>query len=112
MSWYYNNINGFKAEHPEPVPYGALRAGLLPSPAAVRNIVYTMKITNMKSEEDAEKLSAALLKMEGVCEVKPTLQQNKLAITFNPAGTSLAYIARTIANLGYHYIQRRCKCCG
>lgn len=111
MSWYYNNINGFKAEHQGHAPYEGLRAGLFP-PAAVRNIVYSMKITDMKSKEDAEKLSSALLKIEGVSEVNPLLHQNKLAITFNPLGTSLANITRTIANLGYHYIQRRCKCCG
>lgn len=111
MSWYYNNINGFKAENPQPLN-NIFRAGLYSTQTVIRNIVYTMKITDMKSSEDADKIKEALLRLQGVRDVNSILHQNKLSITFSPSETSLANIARTISNLGYHYIQRRCKCCG
>lgn len=111
MSWYYNNINGYKAKHPQP-PHNTFHAGLYSTQTIIRNIVYTMKITDMKSSEDADRITEALLKLEGVRDVKPILHQNKLSITFCPSETSLANVAHTISNLGYHYIQRRCKCCG
>lgn len=63
-------------------------------------------ITNLKNEEDCEILQKALESLPGVVRVKSLLNQKKINITFNAVETNLTVIAHTIANLGYHHVQR------
>ncbi|MCR4441131.1 MAG: cation transporter [Peptococcaceae bacterium] len=71
-----------------------------------KEFAYTINITDMKSKNDAEKISSALLAQSGVVRVKPLLHQKNLTVYFNPVSTSLSTIAHIISNLGYHHVRR------
>lgn len=82
MSWYQKDL-GAKGELP-----------------------INVTITDMHTEKDMEKLTKTLLELDGVTNVRGMLAQKRLTVHLDPAKTSLATLVFTIANLGYHYIQR------
>jgi hypothetical protein len=110
MSWYYKNINGQQTAQGL-TPQSTFRGGIYSPFAPIRDIVYTMKISDMERPEDAERISTELMKLEGISSVNPILYQNKLSISFNPTKASISHAARVISELGYHYTQRGCKGC-
>jgi hypothetical protein len=105
MSWYKETVDNLMEKRlfdPEAskMPSAKLYA------QARREFPVTITVTDMYNEQDKDKLTSALLALEGVSSVKPILHQKKLVVAFNPGQVSLQTITYTIAQLGYHYIQR------
>ncbi len=105
MSWYHDKVNEIISEKlPEP------SAANLPSKklyeAYGKDMSVTITFLDMNTPADQEKITNALLGLEGVSRVKPALQQKKVSVVFNIKKVSVETIVYTINQLGYHHIQR------
>jgi len=103
MSWYQEKVNSLI----EGLPSDSAR---FDSPSrqytAGKEVPVTITITDMHTEADREKISSALLSLNGVSGVRALAPQKRITVTLDMRKISLDTIAYTIAKLGYHYIQR------
>ena len=63
-------------------------------------------LTDLNRESDSEILKSNLLSLQGVKQVKTSLSQKRLTVTYNPEKATPQSIAYNINKLGYHHIGR------
>ncbi len=103
MSWYENRLGKLAETMEEEISM---------SYAKMKNhcgnnasITVNMKITNLNSETDYERVTSALRTIKGVESFGP-YEQKKLSVTYNQSQTSLEYIVYKLSVTGYRYINR------
>ncbi len=99
MSWY--SQRAMQILGPQQLPdlsYGY--------PPDLRQVTMTLIISDMRSGEDAQKISNALRNLPGIISVKTILERRWVVLTYYLPQISLEIIGHHITKLGYHYIHK------
>jgi len=75
-------------------------------PADLRQVTMTLIVSDMRTGEDAKKISNALAGLPGIISVKTILERRWVVITYYLPQISLEIIGHHITKLGYHYIHK------
>ena len=105
MSWYKKRLNNFANLDLTHYSHSFL-TNSRQSKTPGKEVSISFPITDLNSEEDAEKIAAALFSLQGVKNVNITLHQKKVMLTYQPELLDLGSVAYTINQLGYHHVHR------
>lgn len=72
----------------------------------LRQVTMTLIVSDMRTGEDAKKISNALGTLPGVISVNIVLERRWVVITYYLPQISLEIIGHHITKLGYHYIHK------
>ncbi|WP_406676131.1 heavy-metal-associated domain-containing protein [Moorella sp. ACPs] len=72
----------------------------------LRQVTMTLIVSDMRTGEDAKKISNALGSLPGVISVNVVLERRWVVITYYLPQISLEIIGEHITKLGYHYIHK------
>ncbi|MBE3572281.1 MAG: heavy-metal-associated domain-containing protein [Moorella humiferrea] len=72
----------------------------------LRQVTMTLIVSDMRTGEDAKKISNALGSLPGVISVNVVLERRWVVITYYLPQISLEIIGEQITKLGYHYIHK------
>ncbi|MGI6286214.1 hypothetical protein MHOCP_13110 [Moorella humiferrea] len=75
-------------------------------PTEPRQVTVTLIVSDMRTGEDAKKISSALSSLPGVAGVNVILERRWVVITYYLPQISLEIIGEQITKLGYHYIHK------
>ncbi|MDK2821224.1 MAG: hypothetical protein PWP31_1189 [Clostridia bacterium] len=89
MSWYGQDINN-----------------LFTSNREVRQVTINLIVTNMKTEEDRQKVGNALQNLNGIINLTILPRNRRLVITYNLDQINLENICHHISQLGYNYVKK------
>ncbi|QGP93627.1 hypothetical protein MGLY_30470 [Neomoorella glycerini] len=99
MSWYSQRAAEILAGQ----QWQNLRYGYTPE---LRQVTMTLIVSDMRTGEDAKKISNALGSLPGVISVNVVLERRWVVITYYLPQISLEIIGQHITKLGYHYIHK------
>ncbi|WP_258358991.1 heavy-metal-associated domain-containing protein [Moorella sulfitireducens] len=72
----------------------------------LRQVTITLIVSNMRTGEDARKISNALHILPGVVSVNVILERRWVVVTYYLPRISLEIIGEQITKLGYHFIHK------
>lgn len=96
MTWYIEKSNKVRKEMAE--------KSCLEIPHKLQTT--TLSIIDMNTQEDYDRIAAALLKMTGVEKISLYNNSHKIFVTFDTRLIGIEHIVYTISQIGYHYVNR------
>jgi len=99
MSWYSQQARDVLAGK----GFRELQSGYSPQ---IRQVTMTLIITDMKTEEDCQKIGYTLRNLPGIVSVNIIPRHRRVTVTYNLPQMNLETIGYHITRLGYRYIQK------
>lgn len=99
MSWYSQQAKSLLAQR----QFRELQSGYSPQ---IRQVTMTLIVTDMKTEEDCQKIANTLRNLPGVVSVTIVPRHRRVTVTYNLPQMNLETIGYHITRLGYRYIQK------
>lgn len=98
MSWYSQQAWEILQQRFQNLQYGYISEN--------RQVTMTLIISDMKTDEDCQKIGNTLRNLPGVVSVNIIPRYRRVTVTYNLPQMNLETIGYHITRLGYHYIQK------